>query len=121
MVDPDWQADAATLLQFVNTAFVDVIDGFPVCIEQDFDRKPYGGILSTYGGVTAMYAAATGKSAERLHAYQVLTILLYSVNDDGCPADEAFNGGAGGWQEDAHFDRIHNYMDALDAFPDWEN
>jgi hypothetical protein len=25
----------------------------------------------------------------------------------------------GGWQEDAHTDVIHNFMDAIEAFPEW--
>jgi hypothetical protein len=27
----------------------------------------------------------------------------------------------GGWQEDAHTDVVHNYVDALSAFPQWGN
>jgi hypothetical protein len=118
-LDPDWKADTALLLGFVNDNFVDEVQGFPVCIEQDFDRKPFGGILSTYGAVLAMYAKAVGTTAERLHAYQALTILVYAINDDGCPVDLALSSGRGGWQEDAHLDKIHNFVDALGAFPEW--
>lgn len=120
-LDPDWQADARTLLDFVSRSFLITTDGFQVCTEQDFDKRPYGGILSTYGGVLAMYAQAVGTTAERLRAYQSLTILLYSIGDSGCPSDLAFAGGCGGWQEDDHLDKIHNYMDAIGAFPDWAN
>jgi len=48
-----------------------------------------------------------------------LNYSLYAVNDDGCPRDGAWHAGRGGWQEDAHTDRIHNYMDAIAAFPEW--
>ena len=27
--------------------------------------------------------------------------------------------GRGVWQEDCHTDKIHNYMDAIAAFPEW--
>jgi hypothetical protein len=120
-LDPDWQADTAALLDFVNENFVDVIQGFPVCVEQDFDREPFGGILSTYGAVNAMYAKVAGTTPQRLHAYQALTILVYAINDDGCPVDLALSAGRGGWQEDAHLDKLHNFADALNAFPDWAN
>jgi hypothetical protein len=120
-LDPDWQADARTLLDFVNESFVLPFEGFPLCVEQDFDKRPYGGILSTYGAVMAMYAKAVGTSAERLHAYQALTVLLYSIGDTGCPSDLALSAGCGGWQEDAHLDKVHNFMDAITAFPAWAN
>ena len=32
--------------------------GIPVCGEQDHGKDPWGGILSTYGAVLAMYTAA---------------------------------------------------------------
>jgi len=32
------------------------------------------------------------------------------VGNEGCPDDRALNGGCGGWQEDAHTDRVHNIM-----------
>jgi hypothetical protein len=27
--------------------------------------------------------------------------------------------GRGGWQEDAHTDKLHNFVDAMTAFPEW--
>jgi hypothetical protein len=40
----------------------------------------------------------------------------YSLNDDGCPCERAgFLPCRGGWQEDAHTDKIHNFIDALEA------
>jgi hypothetical protein len=29
------------------------------------------------------------------------------------------NPSPGGWQEDAHTDVIHNFVDAIVAYPDW--
>jgi hypothetical protein len=37
----------------------------------------------------------------------------------GRPRDLHQSAAPGGWQEDAHTDVIHNYMDALRAFPEW--
>ena len=90
------------------------------CGEQDNDQHPWGGIASTYGAVVAMYAKATGSLEFKGLAYQTLTWLLYAINADGCPYDALWKGaGRGGWQEDAHTDKLHNYVDALTAFPEW--
>ena len=118
-VDTEWREDVQTLLDFVQANFVDVWQGFPLCIEQDIDRKPFGGILSTYGGVLAMHAAATGSPVSRQRAHMALNLLVDSIDTDGCPGDKAISGGRGGWLEDAHFDKLHNFMDALAAFPQW--
>ena len=37
------------------------------------------------------------------------------------PRDLFSNAWPGGWQEDAHTDVIHNVVDALRAFPDWND
>jgi len=50
---------------------------------------------------------------------QDLNFCLYAVNDDGCPSDQAMTSGRGGWQEDAHTDKLHNVLDAMNAFPEW--
>jgi hypothetical protein len=44
---------------------------------------------------------------------------LYGIDEDGCPRDSLIENKRGGWQEDAHTDKIHNFMDALRAFPEW--
>jgi hypothetical protein len=41
------------------------------------------------------------------------------VEQDGCPRESFTSDRRGGWQEDSHTDRIHNLMDALNAFPEW--
>ena len=118
-LDPDWKKHADILLTFVEKNFIDVKQGWPVCIEQDMDRKPFGGILSTYAAAEARWAQLTGDSERRGRAYTVTALLIQSVGSDGCPADRALNTGCGGWQEDAHTDRVHNLLAVLAAFPQW--
>lgn len=118
-VDPDWQADAQALLQFVLGRFVTVRWGIVVCGEQDDDKDPWGGALTNFGGTLALYAAATGSDEYKGLAHAALTLALYAIDEDGCPRDSLLKSHRGGWQEDAHTDVIHNYMDALRAFPDW--
>jgi hypothetical protein len=52
-------------------------------------------------------------------ARQALDFTLYSIDELGRPRDLHVNPVPGGWQEDAHTDVIHNYVDALRAFPEW--
>jgi hypothetical protein len=66
-----------------------------------------------------MYSAVTGQLEYKGLAWQALNYGLYATNDDGCPRDSSVWPGRGGWQEDAHTDKIHNYMDAIAAFPEW--
>jgi hypothetical protein len=118
-LDTDWRADSATLIEFVNRNFTSVYRGIAVCGEQDHDPAPWSGILSTWGAVLAMYASATGSAEYRLLARQAVNLLLYEVSEDGCPADSPSKAVCGGWQEDAHTDKVHNLLDAITAFPDW--
>ena len=118
-LDPDWRQDSRALIEFVNRRFITVRDGVAVCGEQNNDLDPWGGILSTYGAVLAMYSNATGSNEYKAVARQALTCCLYAVNDDGCPSDRATERGRGGWQEDAHTDKLHNFVDAMTAFPEW--
>jgi hypothetical protein len=118
-LDPDWRKDARTLIDFANRTFTEVHGGVLTCGEQDDDHDPWGGACSTWGGVLALYAKATGSGEFKGLAYQALTYCLYAINDDGCPRDAPWKSGRGGWQEDAHTDKIHNYIDAMTAFPEW--
>ena len=118
-LDPDWKQDSRTLIEFVNRHFITVHSGVAVCGEQTNDRDPWGGILSTYGAVLAMYGKATGSKEYNAVARQALNYCLYAVDDDGCPGDRAMERGRGGWQEDAHTDKLHNFVDAMTAFPEW--
>lgn len=121
-LDPDWARDSQALILFVNSSFLHVKDGVMSCGEQDEDQHPWGGIATTYGAVLALYAKATGANEFKGMAYLTLTWALYSIADDGCPYDGVWKGaGRGGWQEDAHTDKLHNYLDAIAAFPEWAN
>jgi len=118
-LDPDWQKDAKLLIDFTNHRFTSIHNGVLVCGEQTHDVQPWGGILSTYGAVLAMYSKATGSNEFKGLAYQALNYCLYAVNDDGCPGQRATGPSRGGWQEDAHTDKLHNILDAIAAFPEW--
>ncbi len=119
-LDPDWQKDARTLIEFVNRTFTHIFSGVVACGEQDADQRPWGGIAAPYGAVLAMFTKATGSDEFKGIAWQTLNYTLYSINDDGCPYDGIWKGdGRGGWQEDAHTDKLHNYVDAMNAFPEW--
>jgi hypothetical protein len=120
-LDADWQKDAKQLINFTNIRFTGIRNGIPICGEQTHDREPWGGILSTYGAVLALYTKATGSNEFKGLAYQALNFCLYAVNDDGCPGQRATGPSRGGWQEDAHTDKLHNILDAITAFPEWAN
>jgi hypothetical protein len=119
LLDPEWRADSGTLIEFVRRNFTHAEFGITVCHEQDEDTQAWGGINSTYGAVLALYAKATGSSTLASEARQALDFTLYSIDDQGRPRDLYKSPIPGGWQEDAHTDVIHNYVDALRAFPDW--
>jgi hypothetical protein len=120
-IDPDWLADCGSLIQFVRANFIHQEFGVNVCHEQDEDRQAWGGVNSTYGAVLAMYAAAESSPLLAGEGRQALNFTLYSIDELGRPRDLALSGQPGGWQEDAHTDVIHNYVDALSAFPQWGN
>jgi hypothetical protein len=112
---PDWLEAAASLLEFTRKNFTHLEFGVTVCHEQDEDPQAWGGVNSTYGAVLAMYAAAAGVPAAADDARRALNFTLYSIDSQGRPRDVHTNSQAGGWQEDAHTDVIHNYVDALRA------
>jgi hypothetical protein len=116
-LDAAWRQHTRDLIEFVNKNFTGLNHGVPICGEQDHDKDPWGGILSTYGAVLAMYTKATGSAEYKALAVQALNFGTYALNDDGCPCERAgFGPCRGGWQEDAHTDKIHNFIDALEAF-----
>ena len=118
-LDPDWKRDARALIDFVNNGFTSIKSGVLVCGEQDDDINPWGGAVSTYGAVLAVYCLATRSSEFKGTAWQALNYALYSIDDDGCPSEAVWKGKRrGGWQEDAHT-KLHNFVDAMNAFPEW--
>ena len=118
-LDADWRDDAAALIDFVRRDFTHREFGLTVCHEQDEDPQAWGGINSTYGAVLALYAKATGSEELASEARAALDFTLYSIDEQGRPRDLCTSPQLGGWQEDAHTDVIHNYVDALRAFPEW--
>jgi hypothetical protein len=114
-----WREYSKALIEFVNKHFTSIYNGVLVCGEQDGDRKPWGGIISTYGAVLAMYSKATGDNQFKGLAYEAMNYCLYAVDGDGCPGQYSVEPDRGGWQEDAHTDKIHNLLDAINAFPEW--
>jgi hypothetical protein len=118
-LDREWRADCGLLIDFVRANFTHREFGVAVCHEQDEDKQAWGGANSTYGAVLALYAKATRSSALASEARQALNFTLYSIDEQGRPRDVLQNPQPGGWQEDAHTDVIHNYVDALGAFPHW--
>jgi hypothetical protein len=118
-LDSQWRAASDSLIDFVRRNFTQREFGVTVCHEQDEDADAWGGVNSTYGAVLALYAKAVGSSALAREARQALDFTLYSIDEQGRPRDLYKNGAPGGWQQDAHTDVVHNYVDALTAFPDW--
>jgi hypothetical protein len=118
-LDPEWREDSAVLIDFVRKNFTHTEYGVMVCHEQDEDKQAWGGILSTYGAVLALHAKATGSTIMAGEARQALDLQLYTIDELGRPRDLIKSSELGGWQEDAHTDVIHNYVDALGAFPEW--
>ena len=118
-LDPDWREDCRALIDFVRRTFIHQESGVSVCHEQDEDHQAGGGANSTYGAVLAMYAKATESAALEDEARQALNFTLYSIDEQGRPRDLHVSAMPGGWQEDAHTDVIHNYIDAMRAYPGW--
>jgi hypothetical protein len=119
LIDPEWRADCGALIEFVRRNFTHEEFGVTVCHEQDEDGQAWGGVNSTYGAVLALFARATDAEALALQARRALDFTLYCIDEQGRPRDFSKNAAPGGWQEDAHTDVIHNYVDALTAFPEW--
>jgi len=118
-LDQDWQSDCRLLIEFVRTNFTHRESGVIVCHEQDEDKQAWGGVNSTYGAVLALYAKAVESRVLASEARQALNFTLYCIDEQGRPRDLPQSRQPGGWQEDAHTDVIHNYVDALQAFPHW--
>jgi hypothetical protein len=118
-LDPDWREDSRSLVEFVRANFTHREIGVLVCHEQDEDRQAWGGVNSTYGAVLAQYAKAADSPELASEARQALNFTLYCIDEQGRPRDVPQNQQPGGWQEDAHTDVIHNYVDALNTFPHW--
>lgn len=121
-LDPDWKAHADRLIQFALRHFsAPGPGGVTTMGEQDVDPQPWGGACSKLGGVAALFYAAGGGEKYREIAYRNLTWMAYHIDQDGCPTERTGDGIhlRGGWQEDCHTDVVHNFIDALQAVPEW--
>jgi hypothetical protein len=118
-LDRQWLSLARILIEFTRSSFTHSEFGVTVCHEQDEDHQAWGGINSSYGAVLALYARAAGDAALAAEARAALNFTLYSIDALGRPRDVFTNPAPGGWQEDAHTDVIHNFVDAMQAFPEW--
>lgn len=118
-LDADWREDARVLVEFVRKSFTHREFGVTVCHEQDEDHDAWGGINSTYGAVLALYAKAVGSASLAEEARQALNFAEYAIDEQGRPRDLFKSPALGGWQEDAHTDVIHNFVDAMKAYPEW--
>jgi hypothetical protein len=118
-LDPDWKQDSRSLINFAVRNFCTVRAGLVLCGEQDQDKDPWGGAFSTFGGVLAQYSAATGDPEYKGMAWQILSLGVYAIGRNGAPRASIFKTVSGGWQEDAHTDKIHNYISAMEAYPAW--
>jgi hypothetical protein len=112
-LDAEWREDALCLIDFVRENFTHEEFGIRVCHEQDEDHQAWGGINSTYGAVLSLAGNALGEPSLLREGRSALNYTLYLVDESGRPRDVAGNPSPGGWQEDAHTDVIHNFIDAL--------
>jgi hypothetical protein len=121
-LDPDWRADTEKLINFMlNNLSTSYPGGVLLPVEQDNDTRQWSGAASKLGGVAAMFYAAGGGEKYKDMAYRNLNWITYAIDNDGCPNDMALPGRnkRGGWQEDSHTDVIHNFIDAMNAVPEW--
>jgi hypothetical protein len=115
----NWRTDCDALIDFVRRTFTHTEFGVTVCHEQDEDHQAWGGVVSTYAAVLAMYAKAVGSATLAAEARAAMTFALYAIDEQGRPRDLCAKAEPGGWQEDAHTDVIHNVVDTLRTNPDW--
>ena len=122
-LDTKWQEHAKLCIDFAVNYFGMERPGDVICIgEQDADKRAWGGVNSTYGAVMALFYKATGNEEYRDNAFRNLTWMTYFIREDGIVCDQTgvYNWlREGGWQEDCHTDVIHNFIDALNAVPEW--
>ena len=124
-LDPDWKKHAQLCIDFSVKHFgMERPGGVTLVGEQDADKRAWGGINSTFGAVAAMFYAAGGGEQYREMAFRNLSWITYFIREDGVVCDQTGEWDwlrEGGWQEDCHTDVIHNFMDALNAVPEWAN
>ncbi len=122
-LDPDWKELARKCIEFSMKHFsIKRPGGVTLMGEQDVDKREWGGACSTLGGVAAMFFAAGGGEQYKEIAYRNLNWVSYFIDSDGGPAALCGAEGwkKGSWVEDCHTDVVHNFLDAMNAVPEWK-
>lgn len=119
-VDNNWMKNVEKLIHFSLNYFSGTRPGnVTVMGEQDKDHKPWGGACSKLAAIGSMFSCAGGSKYYDQIATSTLNWMTYFIDNDGCPAAKndgiSDSSSRGGWQEDAHTDKIHNWIDALNA------
>ena len=120
-LDQNWLELATDLFNFAIDILGRKSEGNTTLVgEQDEDKNPWGGANSRLGSVAALLSCAGGPSYLARLAQNNLAWMSYFVDTDGCPSAMTYIVGSipprGGWQEDAHTDVLHSFVDALRAF-----
>ena len=130
-LDPEWKRHAEACIQFsIKYMGVPRPGGVMLMGEQDTDPRAWGGACSKLGGVAALFYANGGGKQYKDLAYRNLNWVTYFIREDGVVCDQTGESDPktglpkvreGGWQEDCHTDVIHNFIDAMQAVPEWSN
>jgi len=121
-IDPEWKSMAQKCIDFAMDHFaINMPGGVTLMGEQDSDRRPWGGACSKLGGVAALFYAAGGGEKYKEIALRNLNWVTYFIDSDGGPAAmcDVKEWRKGSWQEDCHTDVVHNFIDALNAVPEF--
>jgi len=121
-LDPEWKTLARQCIDFAMKYFSILQPGGVTLMgEQDSDLRPWGGACSKLGGVAALFYAAGGGDIYREIALRNLNWVTYFIDSDGGPAAmcDSKQWKKGSWQEDCHTDVVHNFIDALNAVPEF--
>jgi hypothetical protein len=121
-LDPDWKHMAEKCIGFAMDHFAIKMPGAVTLMgEQDSDLRPWGGACSKLGGVAALFYAAGGGVRYREIALRNLNWVTYFIDSDGGPAAmcDQKEYRKGSWQEDCHTDLVHNFIDAMNAVPEF--
>lgn len=121
-LDPDWKNMAEKCIGFAMDHFsIKMPGGVTLMGEQDSDLRPWGGACSKLGGVAALFYAAGGRERYREIALRNLNWVTYFIDSDGGPAAmcDMKEWRKGSWQEDCHTDVVHNFIDAMQAVPEF--
>ncbi len=121
-LDHDWKNMAQKCIGFTLNHFaIKMPGGVTLMGEQDSDPRPWGGACSKLGGVAALFYASGGGEKYKEIALRNLNWVTYFIDSDGGPAAlcDVKDWRKGSWQEDCHTDVVHNFIDALNAVPEF--